>query len=76
MMNNNIEIPNKMYIDRTGEQIRTPENVKNFLEDLIALYKKYNLSILHEDHGGFIIANYSDYATEWMLDCNLDKDSF
>lgn len=50
----------------------TPFHVKSFYKQLIALYKKYNLSISHEDsQGGFIIENYNKNNVDWIMDANI-----
>jgi hypothetical protein len=42
---------------------------KEFIEDIIKLYEKYNLSIAHEDtQGAFIITGYSEENVKWMRD--------
>ena len=51
-----MNIPKELWDHTTDQHIPTPENVKEFLTELIALYNKYNLSLSHEDHhGAFII---------------------
>lgn len=50
----------------------TPFHVKCFYKELIALYKKYNLSISHEDsQGSFIIENYNENNVDWIMDANI-----
>jgi len=40
---------------------------QQFIEDIISLYKKYNLSISHEDtHGAFVITRYSEENEDWL----------
>ncbi len=35
--------------------------VKDFIEDIVLLCKKYNVSISHEDtHGAFVIRDYNE----------------
>ncbi len=44
-----------------------PSKVKNFIEDVIGLCKKYNFSISHEDnHGAFIICDYYEKNITWF----------
>lgn len=47
-------------------------HVKRFYKELIALYKKYDLSISHEDsHGSFIIENYNGNNVDWIMDADI-----
>ena len=57
---------------KTGEFIPVPENVINFYNDIVEVYKKYNLSISHEDyHGSFIVEDYNPYDVEWLKNAGL-----
>lgn len=48
------------------------EEVDNFIEELIKLYKKHRLSISHEDnHGAFIISSYSKENEDWIREAHL-----
>ena len=41
--------------------------VKLFIEELIEVYEKHQMSLGHEDsHGGFIINNYSYHNIKWL----------
>ena len=45
-----------------NDDIEVPENIINFLNEITKIYKKYNLSLSHEDgHGSFIIEKYDEY---------------
>lgn len=56
-----------------SEEIETPKEVINFLNEIENICKKYNLSISHEDgHGGFIIEKYDSYNIKWLKDCLLN----
>ena len=56
-----------------NKNIKTPESVINFLNEIDNICKKYNLSISHEDsHGAFILEKYDDYNIKWLKDCMLD----
>ena len=47
-------------------------HIRSFYKELIALYKKYDLSISHEDsHGGFIIENYNEHNVDWIMDADI-----
>ena len=55
------------------KNIKTPESVIEFLNEIDNICKKYNFSISHEDsHGGFILEKYNDYNIKWLKDCMLD----
>lgn len=56
-----------------GQDIKTPESVINFLNEIDNICKKYNFSISHEDsHGGFIIEKYDDFNIKWLKNCMLN----
>lgn len=56
-----------------SEEIETPEEVINFLNEIDNICKKYNLSISHEDgHGAFIIERYDNYNIRWLKNCLLN----
>lgn len=56
-----------------SEEIETPEEVINFLNEIDNICKKYNLSISHEDgHGAFIIEKYDSFNIRWLKDCLLN----
>lgn len=44
--------------------------VKTFLDELVALCKKHNLALSHEDgHGAFqVYAGMDSFTEEWLLD--------
>ena len=45
-----------------SEEIEQPKEMKEFIDEIIKLMKKYNLSLSHEDsHGAFIIEKYDEY---------------
>lgn len=49
------------------------DKIKLFLDEIEQLYKKYNLSISHEDVGGsFIIEDYNDYDVEWLRSAKIE----
>ena len=50
-----------------GCYIEVPENIINFLNEITKIYKKYNLSLSHEDaQGSFIIEKYDEYNIKWL----------
>ena len=52
---------------KKGERVETPQKQIDFIEEIDAVCKKYNLSISHEDgHGGFEIEEYDPYNIEWL----------
>lgn len=49
------------------------EKIKSFLDDIEQVYKKYNLSIAHEDTGGaFIIEDYDKNDIEWIRSARIE----
>ena len=45
------------------------ERKKAFIEDIIKVYEKHNLSIAHEDcHGAFIIEELDQWNIDWLKD--------
>ena len=45
------------------------EEMKEFIDDIIKVMKKHNLSISHEDsHGAFIIEKYDECNIKWLKD--------
>ena len=56
-----------------SEDIETPEEVINFLNEIDNICKKYNFSISHEDrHGAFIIERYDNFNINWLKNCLLN----
>ena len=52
-----------------SEEIEQPQEMKEFIDEIIKVMKKYNLSISHEDsHGSFIIEKYEEYNIKWLKD--------
>lgn len=52
-----------------SEEIEQPKEMKNFINEVINVMKKYNFSISHEDtHGAFIIEKYEEYNIKWFKD--------
>ena len=50
-----------------NDEIEVPENIIKFLNEITEIYKKYNLSISHEDcQGAFIIEKYDEYNIKWL----------
>jgi len=40
---------------------------ESFIDDIVKIYKKYNLSLSHEDaQGAFKIEKYSDKNVDWI----------
>lgn len=49
------------------DYIEVPEKIINFLNEITKIYKKYNLSLSHEDgNGSFIIENYYESNIIWL----------
>ena len=63
----------KQLEDNAMTSIESAKRVENFLDELMVLYTKYNVSISHEDgHGGFIIESDCDYNEEWIKDAVIE----
>lgn len=47
--------------------------IDSFLDELESLYRKYGLSIAHEDnHGAFIIERFSDENLQWIMNAQIN----
>lgn len=47
--------------------IETPQEMKEFFDEIDVVCKKYNLSISHEDgHGSFIVESYNKNNIDWL----------
>lgn len=45
--------------------------IQLFINDIIKVYKKHNLSLSHQDrHGAFEIEEYSKYNVSWLNDAD------
>jgi hypothetical protein len=50
-------------------------NTEDFYNDLINLYKKYGVSISHEDgHGGFILEKYNEFNVDWIKEASVTQE--
>ena len=50
-----------------SEEIEQPQEMKEFIDEIIKVMKKHKLSISHEDsHGAFIIEKYDEYNIKWL----------
>ena len=48
---------------------------EEFLNDIIEVYKKHNLSLAHEDiEGAFVIQDYKEKNIEWLKQAYFDND--
>ena len=48
------------------------EKVSKFLKEIVAVYKKYNLSLSHEDtQGSFIVNEYDEWDIEHLLNDSI-----
>lgn len=51
--------------------VNMPKEMADFLNDIVKVCEKHNLSISHEDsEGGFIIERYSEHNIAWLLDAD------
>jgi quinol monooxygenase YgiN len=49
------------------EKYEKLEKAKQFIEEILGVCRKFNLSISHEDgHGTFLIEEYNDYDADWL----------
>lgn len=54
--------------------IITEKEKQLFLDDLMELYKKHNISIAHQDfHGAFIIERLNEYDVNWINDAYIEN---
>lgn len=59
----------KVFDINKSEEIEQPKEMKKFIDEIINVMKKYNLSISHEDsHGAFIIEKYDENNIKWLKD--------
>ncbi len=59
--------------DCVTEGLIENKDADNFIEDIIKLAHKYNLTIAHEDiHGGFIIEDFSAENIKWLSDASME----
>lgn len=59
----------KTYDLNKSEEIEQPKEMKEFIDEIIKVMKKYNLSISHEDgQGAFIIEKYDKNNIKWLKD--------
>ena len=57
----------QMWDVNADKYVDVPEDIENFLNELTELYKKYDLSIAHEDiGGGFVIENLKEENVKWI----------
>ena len=48
---------------------------EEFLNDIVEVYKKHNLSLAHEDiQGGFIIQDFKEENVVWLKQAYYDND--
>ena len=47
-------------------------NTDNFYKDLEQLYRKYNISISHQDgHGAFILEKFDQFNLDWIKSAEI-----
>lgn len=50
------------------------KKIQDFIEDIIKVYKKHNLSLAHEDlYGGFVVQDYKEKNVEWIRQAYFDN---
>lgn len=61
--------------DNKRKFVKTPEEIKDFLNEINTICEKYNLSISHEDgHGAFIIEKYDEQNIKWLNQATISLD--
>jgi hypothetical protein len=64
----------KRWDSRTTDEVENKE-IDAFLDDIIKVCKKHNMSISHEDcHGAFIIENFDNHNEQWLRAAAIGKD--
>ena len=54
-----------------NDYIEVPEEMKNFINEIEQIYKKYNLVIIPQDgHGGLAICEYDEDGMVQLLEAN------
>jgi hypothetical protein len=55
------------------KEVEIPQKQLDFLDEIEAVCKKYNLSISHEDGwGSFVIDKYSKENIEWLRNAHIN----
>ena len=68
-----IKIKETVWKNSKRDYIDMSPKMKAFLNDLISVCQRHQLSISHEDHhGAFEINEYSDYDMQWILNAHDD----
>ena len=61
----------KLSAGACGEYLPSDEKVDAFIEEVIEVCKRHELSISHEDgHGTFEIEKYSESNVKWLRQAN------
>ena len=51
------------------------QQVKDFIDEVIAAYKKHGLSISHEDtQGAFVIQKFSEANVSWLRAAHIETE--
>jgi hypothetical protein len=63
-----------MSYEWNGKEFVVVQDLEEFTDAIIAVCKKYNLSISHEDRqGAFQIVKYNEYYTDWFRHASDDR---
>lgn len=61
------------YDIKSDSDIETPEDMRLFIDGIVALSMQYHLSIAHEDfEGGFLIQRYKEKNINWLKGASKD----
>jgi hypothetical protein len=64
----------KRWVQQGFESVDSPQYIEKFLDEIISVCKKYDISISHEDgHGGFILEKFDEYNEQWLRNSAMDK---
>ena len=62
--------------EKTYRQVLdSKKEIQSFLDDIVDVYKKHNLSLSHEDlFGGFIVQEYKEKNVKWIKQAKFDNE--
>jgi len=61
----------EIKMSRMYKQYDDDIKMKNFIDDIIEIYKKHNMSLSHEDaHGCFEVEELTEYNIKWLKEAD------
>jgi hypothetical protein len=58
------------WVKKKQKHLEVPD-VDAFLAEIVAVCRKHKLSLLHQDpQGAFVVDQYDERWTEWLMDAN------